>query len=405
MTDAYASEASQQRKRDFLWVILFVIIFFNGFESGGYQASLWSIGQNYDLSTTSMGMFAAVELLADMLAPLLLGSWADKTGKAKSMSILLVVQLFSTILVWLSQGEWFFVAGIFILGLTTSGLQFISIATVADAYPASGKRKIGYITSMYALGAVVSPLVVSFYLGIGLDWRTLFVLLAIGTLVAFVGIRLSGADAREQLPGQQGGESSGKRFILAGILLLCVVMCVYVGFENGFAFFVDTMFTDVFNVSTGKFALSLYWAVMIPARILVGHFSKHAENILLGCVIAIPCITVLFSLSGDSTTALLLCIPLGLASGAIYPCVLTMALPFAGDKTATATGLITTATGIGGFALTALTGFMADQWGMRMAIMALSAFFVFSLAAVIAVRVMSKRTFPDENGQDLGEPR
>ncbi len=233
--------------------------------------------------------------------------------------------------------------------------------------------------------------IVSFYLGIGLGWRTLFILLAIGTLVPFIGIRLSGADAREQLPEKETEKSSGKRFILAGVLLLCVIMCVYVGFENGFAFFVDTMFTDVFNVSTGKIALSLYWAVMIPARILVGHFSKHAYKILTAAIIAIPCFTILFSMSDSSTAALLLCIPLGIASGAIYPCVLTVVLPFAGKKTATATGMITAATGIGGFALTALTGFMADQWGMRMAIMALAAFFILSLAAVIAVRFLDKR--------------
>lgn len=379
-----------RRKRDYLWVILFVIIFFNGFESGGYQASLWNIGQNYDLSTTSMGMFASLELFADMLAPLILGSWADRTGKARSMSILLVVQLVSTVLIWASQSEPFFLAGIFVLGLTTSGLQFIAIATVADAYPISGKKKIGYITSMYAFGAVISPLVVSLYLGWGLGWRTLFILLAVGTLITLIGIRASGADAREQLPEDQVEQVSSTRFVISAILLLCVVMCVYVGFENGFAFFVDTMFTDVFNVSTGKFALSLYWAVMIPSRILVGHFSKYADNILLASVIAIPCITVLFSLSDNSTIALLLCIPLGVASGAIYPCVLTIALPFAGKKTATATGMITTATGIGGFALTALTGFMSDQWGMRMAIMALSTFFVFSLIAVIAVRFKSR---------------
>lgn len=380
----------QRRGSDFLWITLFLIIFINGFESGGYQASLLSIGQNYDLSITSMGIFAAVELLADMLAPLLLGNWADKVGKAQSMSIMLALQLVSTGVVWLSQSEPLFLFGIFLLGLTTSALQFIAIATLADAYPISGKRKIGYITSMYAFGAVISPLVVSFYLGQGMSWRTLFALLLVGTAVALAGIVVSGTEARERAVGLEAEKTSGQ-FILRGILLLCVIMCVYVGFENGFAFFVDTMFANVFNSTSGKFALSLYWAVMIPSRILVGRYAKHSSDILLGCVIAIPLLTGLFAMSGNSVIALLLCIPLGLASGAIYPCVLTLMLPFAGKRTATATGLITAATGIGGFALTALTGFMSDQWGMRVAMAALAGFFVFSLAAVIMVRKESER--------------
>lgn len=380
------TSVATRRTRDYLWLILFLIIFVNGFESGGYQASLYTIGQEFDLTDTSKGLFAALELFADMLAPILLGSWADRTGKARSMSIMLGLQICSAAVVWLSHTKWLFLCGIFLLGLTTSALQFIAIAALADAYPLTGKRKIGYITSMYAFGAVVSPLVVSFYLGHGLGWRTLFVLLAIGTVVALAGIANMGADVREKAPAPKGQHKGAGTFVVQGILLLCVVMCVYVGFENGFSFFVDTMFTDVFMSTRGKLALSLYWAVMIPARILVGRYSHRASDILLGCVIAIPLLTGLFALSGNSTIALLLVIPLGIASGAIYPCVLTLMLPFAGKKTATATGMITAATGIGGFALTALTGFMSDHWGMRMAMAALAGFFAFSIAAVLMVR-------------------
>ena len=76
------SESSTLVKRDDrLWIILFLIIFINGFEAGGYQASLWNIGETYDLSTTSMGLFASVELFATMLAPLLLGASADRSNK------------------------------------------------------------------------------------------------------------------------------------------------------------------------------------------------------------------------------------------------------------------------------------------------------------------------------------
>lgn len=66
------------QKFDYLWLVLFLIIFINGFEAGGYQASLRNIGQNYDLSVTSMGLFASTELFATMLAPLILGRRADR---------------------------------------------------------------------------------------------------------------------------------------------------------------------------------------------------------------------------------------------------------------------------------------------------------------------------------------
>ena len=82
---------------------------------------------------------------------------------------------------------------------------------------------------------------------------------------------------------------------------------------------------------------------------------------------------------------LLLCIPLGFASGAIYPCVLTIMLPLAGKRTATATGIITAATGIGGVVFTALTGFLADRMGMRSSMLILVSFFAVSFLAALTV--------------------
>lgn len=275
--------------------------------------------------------------------------------------------------------------------MTTSALQFISIAALTDAYPVSGKLKIGWITSMYALGALTSPLNVSAYLSAGLGWRTLFALLTAGSGLALWGIRRSGCEVREQLSGQAADGSGNGAFLLTGVLLLCVVMCIYVGFENGFAFFVDTLFTDVLHASTGKFALSLFWAVMIPSRVAVGYFSRHARKILLAVVIAIPCLTVLLSSLSDSRIGLLLCVFLGLASGAVYPCVLTTLLSFSGKHSATATGMITTATGIGGVAFTAFTGFAGDLWGLRTAMASLGGFFLFSLLSVLGVELLCRK--------------
>ena len=40
-----------------------------------------------------MGLFASVELFATMLAPLILGSWADRSKKLKCILILLGIQI------------------------------------------------------------------------------------------------------------------------------------------------------------------------------------------------------------------------------------------------------------------------------------------------------------------------
>lgn len=385
------ANSTDRTQKDFLWVVLFLVIFINGFEAGGYQASIWNIGKDFDLSMTAKGMYASMELFATMLAPLLLGRWADRTSKDRSISILLGLQLAAAALVLVTRQDALFLFSVFFLGLTTSALQFISIAALADAYPVSNKRRIGFLTSMYATGALIAPLVVNFYLNHGMSWRTLFALLAAGSAVALVGILRSGSEPRESVSAAQEEQHSTGSFLLPGVLLLCVIMCIYVGFENGFAYFVDTLFTDVLKSGAGKFALSLFWAVMIPSRVLVGLFSQHARKILIGSVVAIPLITIAVSLSHSSALVMLLCVPLGFASGAIYPSVLTTVLPFAGKKTATATGMITTATGIGGVVFTALTGFLADRLGLNTAMVVLALFFVISILCALGTQALYNR--------------
>ncbi len=382
-----------------LWLYLFLIIFINGFEAGGYQASIYSIKQTYDLSITEMGLFASVELFATMLAPLLLGSWADRTKKTKCLLILLGIQIVFSLTIFLSNISAIFIACIFFLGLTTSALQFIAIATLAESYPASGKKKIGFMTSMYALGALLAPLFVDFYLSRGVSWRMIFLMLTVGSVIAFAGVFACRNRNFENAIGQVDEINEGNEgFVIAGVLLLCVVMCIYVGFENGFAYFVDALFIKELNSPYGNYALSIFWAVMIPSRVLVGIFSKHARKILIAAVITIPVVTTIISMMSEGSIVMALCIPLGFASGAIYPSVLTTLMRFSGDKKATATAMITTATGIGGAAFTALSGVLAGiyenhlsgNFAIRATMVTLAAFFLLSIEAVLALKKIGK---------------
>ncbi len=379
-------EKNMIMKKKYLWIVFFLIVFINGFEAGGYQASLLNIGQTYELSTTSKGIFASVELLATMLAPIILGAWADRNDKIKSLRILLFIQIASSLFVLLLNSKPVFVTGLFFLGLTTSALQFITIAALADIYPISSKQKIGLLTSMYALGAFIAPLVVTAYLNLNFTWRTLFLILAVASFIALLGLIRSTSERVEQISLNENDDNNSGQFMLIGILLLCVIMCIYVGFENGFAFFIDTLFAEELNSSIGKYALSVFWIIMIPSRILAGYLGKYSKEILLTAIVGISITSVIISSLTAPTLVLLLCIPLGFACGMIYPCVLNIAMPMSGNHKATATGMITTATGIGGVVFTALTGFVGDKYGLKNALLVLAAFFIISLICVLSLK-------------------
>lgn len=66
-------------------------------------------------------------------------------------------------------------------------------------------------------------------------------------------------------------------------------------------------------------------------------------------------------------TAIFICFALGFFSGAVYPNVLNFAADYSGNNTATATGLITASTGLGGALITSTFGWVSGIYGIRLA--------------------------------------
>ena len=363
---------SQKGRSDFLAWILYFAVFMNGFEAAGYQTSLAAIGKEYALSGAGMGMLAAVQLLAGLLAPFLFGPLADKLGKKKLLLCFLAAEAAACALISLCAVYRLFAIGIFLVGLCVSTVQYLAIAALADLFPASGNRKIGWITGFYSLGAVAAPLLCGRCLERGYSWKSLFVALgavAAGTALAVLAQNFS---TREAACADSGKAAAKGKWRLAGMLLLCAVMFVYVGFENGFAFFVGPYLTQVLLARHAYAALSLFWLAMIPARVLCGYFSRWNRQTLIVSVLGAVAVTFAIGLAGSETLAVALCLPLGFFCGAVYPSVLTRSLDFAGGKTATATGMITAATGLGGAAVTLLTGSLSQWFGLRQAILSLA---------------------------------
>ncbi|SDW77579.1 Predicted arabinose efflux permease, MFS family [Lachnospiraceae bacterium KHCPX20] len=370
---------------DLLCLALFLLIFINGFESGGYQASLHTIGKAYDLSITSMGLFATVELFSTMLAPIILGGWADHIGKKKSLILMIYLQIISCAFIGIGSSQIAFLLGIFILGISTSTIQFVGIAAVGDIYKDSG-FKIGIITSMYALGSVVAPLVVGVYLKLGVNWRVLFWLIMIISAFSLIGLFDRRADWSIKKEVVHELTPKGE-LVIPVIMMLSFIMLIYVGFENGFAFFVNSYFLDELHSEAGEFALSLYWMMMIPSRLISGKFSQHAVRNLILATVSIPLITVIMAYTSFVTVELVLGAMLGFACGAIYPNVLTLAMKYSGRYSATATGIITTATGIGGVIFTGLMGIMADNLGYRTALILLALMFMVDIIIAVGLKL------------------
>lgn len=373
-------------RKNFLAYILFLTIFMNGFESGGYQACLLEIGREFDLSATSMGMLASVQLFAILLAPLFFGALADWAGKRKVMTAFLIIRAAACVLLLTAAATQRFVLGIFIVGLSISILQAVAIAGLEDAYPISGRKKLGVITSMYALGAVISPLLCGTLLESGFSWRLLFVM--VGSIALLLTLALCFTDFAPKEDEQLSTESETMIGSMQwdGILFLCIIMFVYVGVENGVAFFLTSFVQiELAGGVNSYLALSMFWLAMIPARLLCGFLHKRRAVVLFTAVFGVMVLTVLLSVVKTASLAVALSFIMGFFSGAIYPAVLNYSVDFACGRTATVTGLITAATGLGGAAVAAVFGWMMEMFGIRTAFLLLGVFMAVDVLVVIVL--------------------
>ena len=107
-------------QRNDLSLLFLLSIFMNGFETGGYQAALLYIGQEFDLSIGQQGILASVQLFATMIAPLLLGALADRIGKKIMLVLFTATRVLSAAVIMLATESLLFAVGIFTLGFACS---------------------------------------------------------------------------------------------------------------------------------------------------------------------------------------------------------------------------------------------------------------------------------------------
>ncbi len=390
-------------KTNDLAALLLLSIFMNGFESGGYQAALIHIGTEYSLDNRAQGIMASIELFATMIAPLLLGTLADKVGKKIVLVAFTVIRAVSCVVISVATGSVLFAVGIFVLGFATSIIQYVAIAQMMDGYPVSNHNRMGLIAAMYALGAVVAPIIVGNAVKTSLGWKAFFAVDLVISAVLSILLIITSFKPREEIPdtpefaeSDQGKATyTGSGFYVVGVALLSIIMFIYVGVENGVGFFINGYMHDTMDSMNGYIALSLFWMAMIPSRVLCGVFAKYRRELLCGAPAGAALSLAAFSFTRTDISAFVIVFIMGLFCGAIYPNVLTYASDFAGKKTATVTAIITVATGIGGTVMSAAFGFLETAFGYTGAFLILSG--LLALDAVFAVMVVRRAAKPVKN--------
>lgn len=381
------------------------MMFFVGFEMGGFQLALRSISGEFSAGTIGAGLLVAAQYASVILMPLLFGRISDRVGKRKVMLAFSLLFLLGCALSALAQSVFAFAAGVFCIGAGYSVCETTGSAALSDVSPAHGARWVNLSQGALSLGAVTSPVLTQFGTrAFGWSWRAVFFITAAGALVAFGPLLLSrfpsGAGATEQPP------SKPVRSFFADpafLLFFCSIL-LYVGLENGFGYFTESLFSLELNAaSLGAYAISAYWASMALSRFVFGLLPFRPERSLLVCLLVSGVLFAALALLSVPVLSLAFCALIGFAFGPVWSNLMNLAAERHPGSSGGAMGLMSAGCGLGGALFPALMGVLSARVDLRAAFLLLA----FSALAAGALSFFATRAQlrgnpqPEDDGHAL----
>lgn len=375
--------------------VISCMLFFIGFEVGGFQLVLRSLSSQFSMAATGSGLLVAAQNIGVVMMPLLFGSLSDRIGKRRVLLIFAALFLAGCAVAVLADGASAFVLGVFLIGAGYSVCECTGSAALSDAYPEKSAQYINLSQCMFSLGAVVSPILIRYGMsGLSWSWRSVFVICAGAyALLMFPLLRVRfGAPPVGTPPIGAAPEARVSLFAFfknGFFLLLFLSIFLYIGLENGIGYFTETLFTvKLGQEALGAYAISAFWAMMALSRLVFGLMRFSPRQALLLSFGASAALIALLAVLRLPLLSLIACGLIGFAFGPVWPLLMDLAAKQYPYSSGSAIGLMSAGCGLGGIAFPAVMGFLADHTDLRLSflLLSLTALAAGSLCLAIAIR-------------------
>ena len=357
-----------------------LLMFFVGFEMGGFQLALRSISGTFSTGALGAGLLVAAQYVSVVIMPLVFGRIADHTGKRPVMLGFSLVFLAGCLLSALANGVFAFAVGVFCIGAGYSVCEITGSAVLSDASPEKGARWINLSQGALSLGAVVSPIAVQFGVNVfGWSWRAVFWLCAAGVSAALIALLFTRFPEEASSCPQGSAKSARALFAAPAFVLFFFSILLYVGLENGIGYFTESLFSLKLNAAAlGAYAISAYWASMALSRFAFGVLPLAPEKTLAGCLFASTLLFTALALLRTAIPAFAVCALIGFAFGPVWSLLMDFAARQHPGSSGAAMGLMSAGCGVGGAVFPALMGLISEYADLR------AAFGLLAAAALIA---------------------
>jgi len=218
----------------------------------GFKVSLDTIGSTFSLNAFGL-----------LLTSLLSGILSERFGKRNIFILGSILYTVSFLGLYLSDSFIYFTLSYIVFGMSWGMLAVNSVSIISDIFHLNRSKIIIRLNMGFLFGAFLAPILVSGILFLNLNWKYLFLSLAIINILLFITVlsfRLEDLHNKKSEENFLSLFTTSRRFLSNSIIILCgIINFLHAGL--GFSF--GTWFTAYFKnlnvpVPTGSLILSLY---------------------------------------------------------------------------------------------------------------------------------------------------
>ena len=382
--------------KNLLFYLAVAVGFLLGFGSGGFQVVLINIGETFELTNATMGTVVAMKYAALIVMPPLFGFVSDKVGKKPILIIFMSIITTGYFVASFAPSQMVFMSGIFLVGAGYGVSECLFTAALSDSDPDKAEKKINVMQAFFNIGAVSSPLIVSFLMSRDVGWPVAFILVGVGfalLLPILLFTTFHEIHLKQQIVKSQA--STSKLFGSKLFVLIFVSLLVYAGLEIGVAYFADSFLTvELVAPRFGGLAISIFWFSTIMSRLMFSRLNIDA----LRAVYLLYGLTffgfVALALNSSLALTLILYAVVGFLMGPLWGLLMATATKSFASQSGAVASVLTAGCGTGAMLFPIVLGLVADGFGLRASMVLLAGF---SMLVFLQGRWALRRRWQDTN--------
>lgn len=315
-------------------------------------ATLPTIIRTLDWTYLTAGVVIAANSFAYFVTTFFAGLMAHRIGLRRMIVAGLFLQALGIGFFGVYQGMAYNLGAFMLVGIGQGAIEIVTNYSVIQMEPAGQSRLMNLMHSAFTVGAIIAPFITGALIGMDVEWRSLFLSLAVVSL-ALMGV-LAGPFVRFQEPHSEGRPRSSTGAGLHKhplLFLLVLIMFLYVGAEIGISSWISERFIKAFAMtpSEGAYMVSIFWLGVFLGRLLTSvayKGNRQGRVLLIFSVASSIFLTAALATEHLQFSAGLFFV-VGIGFSTIYPTVMTIAGNQCRTARGAAIGAVSTGGGVG----------------------------------------------------------